>query len=148
VLSVGVTPSTATLSIDGQPLPSNPFVGHFPKSPGVHRIRASASGYQPKERLVSFDDNVMIDLSLTATPPPPPRPTVWRRPEPPRRSEPPPRRAESPPSAPPPVAAPEPVERAERPQRSRAAGDITPRGEWETPRRRAIDTNNPYGDEK
>ena len=41
----------------------------------THRMRAVAPGYQAKERLVSFDDNVMIDLSLKpgrprAAPPP------------------------------------------------------------------------------
>ena len=37
VLSVSVAPSSATIAIDGQPMPSNPFVGHFLKSPGTHR---------------------------------------------------------------------------------------------------------------
>jgi hypothetical protein len=141
VFSVGVTPSTAQVLIDGQPMPSNPFVGRFPKSPATHRVRATAPGYQAKERLVSFDDNVMIDLSLTATPQP------ARRSEPPRHSEPPPRRAE--PVArraePPPAAAPPPV--AEPPARP-ASNDIAPRGEYEPRRRRAIDTNNPYGEDK
>ena len=62
------------------------------------------------------------------------------------------RRAESPatrPSvAPAPSAvssAPEPPARAERPERRR---DIAPRGEWEPPRKRAIDTSNPYDEDQ
>ena len=37
----------------------------FPRSAATHRIRVVAAGYQAKERLVSFTDNVMLDLSLT-----------------------------------------------------------------------------------
>src|SRR5262249_38939130 len=33
VLSVSVAPSSATIAIDGVQMPSNPFVGHFPKAP-------------------------------------------------------------------------------------------------------------------
>jgi eukaryotic-like serine/threonine-protein kinase len=136
IFSVSVTPSTAQVLIDGVTMPSNPFLGHFPKGPGTHHVRAVAPGFQPKERLVTFDDNVMIDLSLNARPAPP---TTWQKPAP-RRPETAVTRAPAPaPSlAPPPPAAP-----------ARASSnDIIPRGEWEPPRRRAIDTNNPYGEEK
>ncbi|HWE28699.1 MAG TPA: serine/threonine-protein kinase, partial [Polyangia bacterium] len=64
VLSIGVTPSTAQIWLDGTLLPSNPFVGRFARSDWNHRLRAVAPGHQPKERTVTFDDNVMIELSL------------------------------------------------------------------------------------
>jgi eukaryotic-like serine/threonine-protein kinase len=161
VFSVSVTPSTAQISIDGQPMPSNPFVGHFVKANGTHRVRATAPGHQPKERLVSFDDNVMIDLSLTQQPQPPPQPpqpahvttsnerAPQRRWEPARHYDAPARHEAQPPQHAPaslatPSLAPAPV--AEKPRRD--PNDIVPRGEWEPPRKRTIDTSNPYGDDK
>jgi serine/threonine protein kinase len=139
VFSVSVAPSTAQVLIDGDPMPSNPFLGRFPKSATTHRIRAVAQGFMPKERLVNFTDNVMIDLNLT--PRPPGREPVVRR-----RESFPPRRVEF--SAPQqPAAAPAPAP-SPPPARSSAPADIAPRGEWEAPRRRGIDSNNPYGEEK
>ena len=110
----------------------------------------------PKERLVSFDDNVMIDLSLVPQPTSAPaahaaasaerapsRRESSRHGEAPARHEPPPPplRPAAIVSAPPPPAA------VAAPERKRP-NDIVPRGEWEPPRKRAIDTSNPYGDEK
>jgi hypothetical protein len=148
MLSVAVSPSTAQITIDGELMPSNPFIGRFTKAGGIHRLRAVAPGYQPKERTVSFIDNVMIDLSLNAvTPTPQPssrRESSSRREVPARRNDPPPSRpapASSPALAPAAVA--EPPQRSERPK-----GEIAPRGEWEAPRKRTIDTNNPYGEER
>jgi serine/threonine-protein kinase len=159
VFSVSVTPSTAQIAIDGQLMPSNPFVGHFPKSGTAHRVRATAPGHSAKERLVTFDDNVMIDLSLTpAAQPQAPAPAAargsnggerstsrrWEQTRQPAHREPPPPPARptaivaTPALTAPPAAAP-----------SRASSnDIVPRGEWEPPRKRAIDTSNPYGEDK
>jgi serine/threonine-protein kinase len=145
MLSVGVTPSTAQIYIDGELMPSNPFIGRFLKAAGAHRLRAVAPGYQAKERTVSFADNVMIDLSLNAVPAPaaPARRESSRRDAPARRPDAPAQRVAAPaPSVAPAVAEPEPPKRSERKQ------DIVPRGEYEGPRRRVIDTNNPYGEER
>jgi serine/threonine-protein kinase len=138
VFSVSVSPSSAQVLIDGHAMPSNPFLGRFAKGPGTHRVRAIAPGYQPKERLVTFDDNVMIDLSLSPNHPV----TVWHHePAPVRHVEaPPPIRPQAAP-------APAPTPVASSPRTS-APVDISPRGEWEPPRKRTIDTNNPYGEEK
>ncbi len=158
VLSVSVTPSTAQIAIDGHPMPSNPFVGHFPKSSATHRIRATAPGHLSKERLVSFYDNVMIDLSLTQQPQPPPQPPARaaaaersssRHSESQRHGESAARRESGPPARPAamvtaPALAPAPVAAPAR----QTPNDIAPRGEWEPPRKRAIDTSNPYGDDK
>ena len=155
VFSVSVTPSSAIIAIDGQPMPSNPFVGHFPKATGTHRIRATAPGHQPKERLVSFDDNVMIDLSLQPTPAAPSPPqhaqserAPSRRWEPPRHDVAPARHDPPPPPARPAAIATPSVAPAAVAAPSRDRQDIAPRGEWEPPRKRIIDSNNPYGDEK
>jgi PEGA domain len=146
-LSVGVAPSNAQIYIDGELMPSNPFIGRFLKAAGTHRLRAVAPGYQAKERTVSFADNVMIDLSLTAVPTPaaPSRRESSRR-ESSRRPEPVVQRpAAPPPPVAPAIAEPEP---APAPKRVERKPDIAPRGEWEPPRKRVIDTNNPYGEER
>jgi serine/threonine-protein kinase len=153
-LSIAVSPSHAQVLIDGEVMPSNPFLGRFPRSTAMHRIRAVAPGFEPRERLVSFADNVLLDLSLTPKPTPatkhePPVVRVETTPPPSRRSEsrarvnhpppPPPPRPATPPA---PVAAPPPPP----PPRSTAPADISPRPEG--PRRRSIDATNPYGDDK
>ncbi|HEX6837513.1 MAG TPA: hypothetical protein VF334_13125, partial [Polyangia bacterium] len=101
-----------------------------------------------------FDDNVMIDLSLVPQPSSPspshaasssdraPGRRESRHWDPPARHEPPP-----PPTRPAaivtaPAPSPAPATASER------KSDIVPRGEWEPPRKRVIDTSNPYGDEK
>ena len=144
ILSVGVSPSSAQIYVDDQLVPSNPFIGRYPRANDIHHVRAVAPGHLAKERTVSFADNVMIDLSLNSAPSPPSRSGPPRR-EPPRRVE--PARPPAPvvvarPPAPPPPAPSPPVE----PPRAEHRADIAPRGEGEAPRRRSIDTNNPYGD--
>jgi hypothetical protein len=147
LLSVSVVPATAQLSIDDQPIPTNPFVGRLPKGEGWHTVRAVAPGYLPRERLVSFSDNVMIDLTL------PPRPAIAPPPAPARREV---RRPERqiqvrrndapPPARPAPVEAPlPPAPVAAAPARS---SDILPRNPNDPPKRRVIDTRNPYGEDQ
>jgi eukaryotic-like serine/threonine-protein kinase len=151
VLSVGVAPAGAQLTIDDQPVPSNPFVGRFPRGAEWHRVRATAPGYQTRERLVSFEDNVMIDLTLPPRAPtlPPPRHESSHHADL-RRADPPPpfqRRADPPPPVrPAPLEAAAPPAAALAPARATAA-DISPRSPADPPRRRAIDATNPYGDE-
>jgi serine/threonine-protein kinase len=146
ILSVGVAPSTAAIYIDGQKMPSNPFIGHFAKTTGNHRLRAVAPGYQAKERTVSFADNVMIDLSLVPAPIAPAPAVHHERPAASSRVATPARAAGHAPEAVAPASAPvvadPPANRAER------KSDIAPRGEWAPPRKRSIDTSNPYEDER
>jgi hypothetical protein len=65
MLSVAVSPANAHVLIDGQLMPSNPFVTRYPRGTTTHRLRAVAPGYESKERWVTFVDNVMLDISLT-----------------------------------------------------------------------------------
>jgi serine/threonine protein kinase len=149
VLSIGVTPSTAQIWLDGTLLPSNPFVGRFARSDWSHRLRAVAPGHQAKERSVTFADNVMIDLSLDSAAPASSLAHRERGHESPGHRFEPARRAESvssqmsssAPAAAPVIADP-PRERTER------RTDIAPRGEWEPPRKRKIDTSNPYDEDQ
>jgi hypothetical protein len=142
LLSVSVSPSNAQVIVDDEAMPSNPFVTHFPKSFAVHRIRATAPGYQPRERVVSYADNVMLDLSLAPTAPA----RTASHDDTPRRREPPPARRVSP-RAPAPVAAPAPAVVA-RPEPVTPPPVAAPPPEPERPRRRGrIDSTNPYKEE-
>jgi hypothetical protein len=141
LLAVTVSPPDAEVRIDGQAMPSNPFVARFPRSADTHRIRVTAPGYQSKERLVSFGDNVTLDLSLTpaAVAPPVARERPARRPPPAaRRASPPPplRESRSSPVAATPQPAPGPtIELLPRPLENDPA------------RRRRIEARDPYADD-
>ena len=63
-LRIQASPSDATLVLDDAELPSNPFTGSFAKDSLEHRVRASRPGYVTETKLVRFDEDVMIDLSL------------------------------------------------------------------------------------
>jgi hypothetical protein len=118
-------------------------VTHFPKGFAVHRIRATAPGYQPRERVVSYADNVMLDLSLAPVAPA----RTASRDDQPRRREPPPARHVSA-RAPAPAAPPTPVVVA-RPEPVAPPPVAAPApAEPEKPRRRGrIDSTNPYKEE-
>jgi serine/threonine-protein kinase len=78
-------PSDAKLFLDGRALDQNPFVGSFPADQKDHELRIEAEGHETVTRRISFERDVMIELSLeksaskkTAGPvgarPPPPKP--------------------------------------------------------------------------
>jgi hypothetical protein len=150
VLSVTVSPANAIVLIDGEQMPSNPFTTRFPRSAATHRVRATAPGYTPKERLVSFADNVMLDLSLIPIPADPPAArertsssaSKKRERERERDRE----REAARPSAPPP--APPPAAVASPPAPAAAPAESPPRTETEKPRRRRIDSNDPYAEDR
>jgi len=123
------------VAIDGQTMPSNPFLGRYEKSSATHLVRVTAPGYLPKERLVTFADNVVLDLSLNPRPEP-------RDPPPKRREPPPQRRIAAPPPALPP-APPQVVTQTRPPD-----VDIAPRGRSDGQRRRRIETSNPYQEDQ
>jgi hypothetical protein len=141
LLAVTVSPPEARVLIDGQAMPSNPFVARFPRSLDTHRIRVTAPGFHSKERLVSFGDNVTLDVSLSATvaDSPAARERPLRRPPPVRRASSPqaPREGRGLPVAaapPPPAAAPSDL--------------LLPRPlEGDTARRRRIESKDPYADD-
>jgi serine/threonine protein kinase len=57
-------PSDAKLTLDGRPLAANPFEGVMPRQEGDHVLRASASGFLPAERTISFSEDVDVQVSL------------------------------------------------------------------------------------
>jgi serine/threonine protein kinase len=83
-LEIRVSPDGATISIDGKPVEGNPYLGRFATDNLVHHIRATAPGFLPKSRAVSFLNNVTLDLSLerAEAPAPPVRPRPGRKAEP------------------------------------------------------------------
>ncbi|MGD0525208.1 MAG: serine/threonine-protein kinase [Polyangiaceae bacterium] len=78
---VRVSPPSAQITIDGVAEPTNPFHARYGKDAQVHRVLASADGYDAKLEEVFFANDVSIDVSLDrrAAPPaqryyPPPPP--------------------------------------------------------------------------
>ena len=63
-IEIRVSPDAAAISIDGKTVDGNPYLGQFASDNLVHHIRASAPGFVPKSRAVSFLNNVTLDLSL------------------------------------------------------------------------------------
>jgi eukaryotic-like serine/threonine-protein kinase len=63
-ISITVTPSRATIAIDGAEVAGNPFTGSFPKDDKKHLVRVEAKGYEAVEREVDFSRNITLELSL------------------------------------------------------------------------------------
>ena len=62
-ISVRVTPASARLLVDGQPM-QLPFESARPRDDSTHRIEASAPGFGDQALLVSFDKDQALDLHL------------------------------------------------------------------------------------
>jgi hypothetical protein len=142
LLAVTVSPSEARVLIDGQAMPSNPFVARFPRSTDTHQIRVTAPGFQSRERLVSFGDNVTLDVSLSPSAADP----RAARERPFRRSPPPARRASSPHA--PRESRSLPVAAAPAPPAAAPTDQLLPRPlEGDPARRRRIESKDPYADD-
>lgn len=63
-IGFSATPSTATISVNGQALPSNPSSKVFPVNGDVHRVEASAEGYNPLVQEFTATRDAQIELSL------------------------------------------------------------------------------------
>jgi serine/threonine-protein kinase len=127
-LVVHVSPSFAKVAIDGTPVTRNPFRASYPKGGEVHRITASADGYESKSQSVSLTSDVAVELSLNRN--------QWQSPPPVRRTA-----AAPPPAAvsPRPPANPQPP----KPPIAPTAGDIDSAGGRKP--LRPIETRDPYG---
>ncbi|MDB4987446.1 MAG: protein kinase [Myxococcaceae bacterium] len=62
-LSLVVSPTDAHVAIDGAPLDA-PFSGAFPRSKALHRIEVTAAGYRPFARLLPFDRDHSVEVTL------------------------------------------------------------------------------------
>jgi serine/threonine protein kinase len=90
-LVVRATPATAKVVIDGTTATRNPFRASYPKGGEVHRITASADGYETKSESVTLTSDLVVELSLNRN--------VWQPPPAPAR-----RTATAPQPVPPPRA--------------------------------------------
>lgn len=62
------TPPEAAIYIDGQRMPANPHRGHVPKDSVTHRVRVEAPQHVPVERVLTYQDDVVIRLRLELMP--------------------------------------------------------------------------------
>jgi serine/threonine-protein kinase len=63
IVHIETVPADAQLHVDGVVVAA-PFRGEFARSAALHRIEASAPGYQSVARLVAFDGDQTVQLSL------------------------------------------------------------------------------------
>jgi serine/threonine protein kinase len=63
-LAIRVVPASATVTVDGKSLGSNPFRAEFPKDRRAHVVFASAPGFTPVERVVTFSADLKLELAL------------------------------------------------------------------------------------
>jgi serine/threonine-protein kinase len=63
-LVVRVSPLSAQITIDGAPVPGNPFHARYPKDEAIHQIRGTASGFEPKWEDVPLAHDMIVDMSL------------------------------------------------------------------------------------
>jgi serine/threonine-protein kinase len=89
---VSASPPNARVFVDDLEMPSNPFVGEFPRDSAVHELRVTATGHVEVRRAVQFEREVAIDIALAQVPqvirvpvraPPPAPAPVQPRVEPP-----------------------------------------------------------------
>ncbi|MFO0759134.1 MAG: protein kinase [Byssovorax sp.] len=67
-VSIAVDPPEAKLTLDDMALTSNPFRGAMPKSALARRLRASAPGFAPDDRLITLDRDVHLEIALKPLP--------------------------------------------------------------------------------
>jgi serine/threonine-protein kinase len=67
-LRLGASPPEATLWLDGQRLPGNPYSGAHAVDSAPHRLRAEAPGYVTEERPIALDRDLELTLALRPVP--------------------------------------------------------------------------------
>ena len=120
MLEVTLVPENASLTLDGTPV-GLPFSGRFPKDGVLHRLEASADGYRPYKRFVSFDRDHRIGIVLERMPAAPTHGSRRRRDEGQAEVAPPEPRSAPAASAP---RSPVPGTDMEAPRRNRPSGEI------------------------
>lgn len=64
-LELSASPAEAQLMLDGVVLPQNPYRGRVPADDGLHVLRAVAPGLQSQERVITFDRDRSLSLTLS-----------------------------------------------------------------------------------
>jgi serine/threonine-protein kinase len=63
-VKLSTIPADATLSLDGHPLPGNPYPAKFPLDGATHKVHAEAPGYQARTITLTPDHDTEIILAL------------------------------------------------------------------------------------
>lgn len=79
-ITLRAAPSAARFTIDGGTRLENPYVGEFDRDKARHRILVEAPGHESRVVIVTFDKNVLLDLTLEEQSPPPQGPPLRSRP--------------------------------------------------------------------
>ncbi len=80
-LSITFGPAGATAKLDGVPLVESPFVAQVRRDGTMHRIDVEGPGLEPEMRMVSFEKDVVVNVSLKPKAPEPAA-TAAPKPEP------------------------------------------------------------------
>ncbi|WP_437937465.1 serine/threonine protein kinase [Sorangium sp. So ce341] len=62
--SIKASPASAKILVDGVELPSNPFDGKLLKDGAAHRIEVSAPGHVAQRRMLVFDRDIELEVTL------------------------------------------------------------------------------------
>lgn len=62
--TIKVSPAEARILVDGSELPKNPFDGKFIKDGATHRIEMQAPGHMPNRRMIVFDADIDLNVTL------------------------------------------------------------------------------------
>jgi hypothetical protein len=139
-VDIRVTPSNASVTIDGVHMPANPFHSKFLSDTAIHQVSVTAPGYLPKTTTITYTANVTLELSLEHIASPTRVVVVHAPPTTPQI------RQETPATiaVPIPVPTPTPPPRVDVvPVKPATPTDINPAGGIKP--RRPIDATNPYG---
>jgi serine/threonine-protein kinase len=71
-LSIAFGPPGAVAKLDGVPLAESPFVAQVRRDGSMHRIDVEAPGHKPETKMVSYEKDVSVAVSLVAADPVPP----------------------------------------------------------------------------
>ncbi|WP_437762878.1 protein kinase [Sorangium sp. So ce281] len=63
--SIKASPASAKIFVDGVELPSNPFDGKLIKDGAAHRIEVSAPGHATQRRMLVFDRDIELEVTLS-----------------------------------------------------------------------------------
>jgi eukaryotic-like serine/threonine-protein kinase len=69
-LSITFGPPGATAKLDGVSLVESPFVAQAPRDGSMHRIVVEGPGLEPETRMLSYEKDVLVTVSLQAAQPP------------------------------------------------------------------------------
>ena len=67
-VSIAASPTTATLTLDGERLPANPFNGRFPRDEKQHSLLVEAGGHVSQTLQLPFNENRSVSVNLVALP--------------------------------------------------------------------------------